>query len=186
MYYEDNRGITGSIVGYQSTGARGKHVIQLDLNEEGDERGDSIQVSLKTRIKEGQIVMFQEKKYKLENIMLLKNYLKLWLSNGRKMGWKPVYYNDSNKTPTSQKDPIEFSATERSLRRDWMLKQKYAHADFEHNGYVGFLELKIGCVYEECQGGLFIVKDVMYTQGSQLVLYYRMWEFSFVLITSGK
>lgn len=180
MYYRDNRGITGTITGFDSRLVHGKHVIQLDEETEGDGAGDSIKVSLKSRITEGQIVMFQDKKYKLENIMYLKNYLKLWLTNSRRSGWKPVYFNDPDKIPMSDRDPVQFSGTERSIRRDWMLKQKYAHADLEQNGYVGFMDLVIGAGYEETNGGLFIVKDVIYTQGSQLIVYYRLWEFSFL------
>ena len=57
IYHENYRGITGTIIGFEATSVYGKHVIKL----EGDE--ETHKVALRSRVKEGQIVMFQENKY---------------------------------------------------------------------------------------------------------------------------
>lgn len=110
--------------------------------------------------------------------MNINDYLKLYLSpnSPRYTAWKPVDFNDKERTFTS-KDPLEYHATEKSNRWDYKLQQKFAFASRNTGDNVGFWRLMIGACYQQQNDSLFVVQDVIPTHGSQIIKYFRVLKF---------
>lgn len=177
IWNDKNKARDGRIVGYNSNNH--KHIIEIAA-ENDSERTEKLEISLKSRQKEKQLIII-ESHYKLNNIIFPQNYLKLYLSkHGARADsgvWKPILVNDPNKTERKDKDYAEYHATWKSFRRDMMLRQKVAYAQKDTGEFKGFLKLMIGASYQLQNDKLIVVRDVVCTRGTQHIKYYYLWRF---------
>lgn len=141
-----------------------------------------IEIALKGAITAKQILII-DKTYTINNIQYIKNYLLLYISTNspRYKCWKPAYYNDPLRVPMKDRDRIHFSGGFKSIRRDWMLQQKFAYGNCTNDGWTGFLRMMIGAGYQLDDDKLIVVVDVQCTRGSQLIKYIYLFQFRHLL-----
>lgn len=169
IYFHENLARTGIITDYDQNTK--KH--QIKLHEEDDLAEIKIWIPLKSRYNSKQLIIIKNE-VKLENIMNPLEYLKLYLSpeSPRSTAWKPIHCNDRS---IKDKDPLEYHASPKSYRWDWRLNQKFAYAQKVEN--VGFLRMMVGVCYELENGSLIWVKDVINSNGTQLIKYCKVLKF---------
>lgn len=126
--------------------------------------------------------MVENDKYILSNILYPKHYLHLWLSkkSHRHKFWKPTQLNDQNNQPHLCSDKLEYQATSRSTRIDWMLRQTYAYAIGEINGNKRFIKLNVGSAYELENGLKIVICDIKLRKESHMIRYFQILEYSTV------
>ena len=178
LCYDKNKLRDGKIVDfYMSKNAtvRGQHIIEFKDDK------SRILISLKTAVSDKKAFIISGERT-LKNIQHINNYLPLYLSSEspRNKCWKPTYYNDNeSKILYNQRDKLEFQGTYRSIRTDWILEQKFAHADCKNGEFEGYIRMMIGSCYQLYNNNKIIcVTDVKSSRGTQFISYIEVYQFS--------
>ena len=176
IYYHKNRARDGKIINYDANKSHGKHLIILYASNEF--HGESLWISLKSKFDKKQLELI-DRKEKLTNIMRFTDYLKLYISetSPRHKILRPTYFNDKQKKWTNKKhrNILDYHSSKKANRWDWKLTQKYA---FGKNENCCFMQMMIGVCYETKNRGLICVQDIITTNGTQVIKYFKVLKLS--------